>query len=90
MSKEKPKLKHYHVCISKVCHVTFEDVFAYSEAEAEEAAESSAYGGAGQDCFDDYHFEMKAHMQTDDPSEVKAEWESYFGDVDSEDMFVRG
>ena len=65
-------------------------MFAYSKEEAEKAAESSAYGGAGQDCFDDYHFEMEAHMQTDNPREVKEEWESYFGDVDSEDMFVRG
>ena len=84
------QLKHYHVEISKVCHVTFEDVFAFSKAEAEEAAESSAYGGAGQDCFDDYHSEMKAHMQTKDPKEVKAEWISFFGDEDADDMFVRG
>ena len=90
MAQEKPKLKHYHVEISKVCHVTFEDVFAFSKEEAEEAAESSAYGGAGQDCFDDYHFEMKAHEQTDDPEEVKAEWISFFGDADVDDMFVRG
>ena len=88
--KNKPKLKHYHVEISKVCHVTFEDVFAFSKKEAEEAAESSAYGGAGQECFDDYHFEMKAHEQTDDQEEVKAEWISFFGDEDVEDMFVRG
>ena len=39
MAQEKPKLKHYHVEISKVCHVTFEDVFAYSASGAEEAAE---------------------------------------------------
>ena len=91
MSENKEKqLKHYHVEISKVCHVTFEDVFAYSEAEAEEAAESSAYSGAGQGCFDDYHFEMKAHMQTDKPEEVKAEWESFFPCEDSDAMFVRG
>ena len=88
--KDKPKLKHYHVEISKVCHVTFEDVFAFSKEEAEEAAESSAYGGAGQECFDDYHFEMKAHMQTDDPKEVKEEWEGFFGDEDSDEMFARG
>ena len=89
MAKNK-QLKHYHVEISKVCHVTFEDVFAFSKAEAEEAAESSAYSGAGQDCFDDYHFEMRAHMQTKDPKEVKAEWISFFGDEDADDMFVRG
>ena len=90
MSKEKETLKHYHVEISKVCHVTFEDVFAYSKEGAEKAAESSAYGGAGQDCFDDYHFEMEAHMQTSDPKEVKEEWEGFFGDVDSDEMFERG
>ncbi len=84
------KLKHYHVEISKVCHVTFEDVFAYSKEGAEEAAESSAYGGAGQECFDDYHFEMKAHEQTDDPEEVRKEWISYFGDIDADEMFERG
>lgn len=89
MAKNK-QLKHYHVEISKVCHVTFEDVFAYSEAEAEEAAESSAYSGAGQGCFDDYHFEMKAHLKTKNPKEVKAEWISFFGDEDADDMFVRG
>ena len=61
MAKEKQKLKHYHVEISKVSHVVFEDVFAYSKEEAEEAAESSAYGGAGQDCFDDYHFETVSY-----------------------------
>ena len=90
MAEETPTLKHYHVEISKVCHVTFEDVFAYSKEGAEEAAESSAYGGAGQDCFDDYHFEMEAHMQTSDPKEVREEWEGFFGDVDSEEMFERG
>ena len=89
MAKNK-QLKHYHVEISKVCHVTFEDVFAFSKAEAEEAAESSAYGGAGQDCFDDYHFEMKAHLKTKNPKEVKAEWISFFGDEDADDMFVTG
>lgn len=90
MAKEKQKLKHYHVEISKVSHVVFEDVFAYSKEEAEEAAESSAYGGAGQDCFDDYHFEMKAHEQTDAQEEVKEAWISFFGDIDVDDMFVRG
>jgi hypothetical protein len=33
---------------------------------------------------------MKAHMQTDKPEEVKAEWESFFPYEDSDDMFVRG
>ena len=90
MAKEEPKLKHYHVEISKVCHVVFEDVFAYSKEEAEEAAESSAYGGAGQDCFDNYHFEMEAHEQTDDPDEVREVWISHFGEEDADEMFVRG
>ena len=90
MSKEEQTLKHYHVTISKISTVTFEDVFATSEAEAEEAAECSAYSGAGQGCFDDYEFEMEACMQTDDPERVKEEWISQFGDEDVDDMFVRG
>ncbi len=88
--EDKDVLKHYHVTISKIACVTFEDVFAYTEEGAKEGAESSAYGGAGQDCFDDYHFEMSACMQTDDPKKVKEEWEGFFGDVDSDDMFERG
>ena len=87
---EKDVLKHYNVTIRKIACVTFEDVFAYDDAGAEEAAESSAYGGAGQDCFDDYHFEMNACMQTDDPKEVKEAWEGFFGDEDSDEMFERG
>jgi len=83
-------LKHYHVTITKVARVTFEDVFAYSASGAEEAAESSAYSGAGQSCFDDYHFEMTAHEQTDNPEEVRKEWISFFGEDDADEMFERG
>jgi hypothetical protein len=83
-------LGHYHVTIKKVSCVTFEDVFAHSKEEAEDAAESSAYGGAGQYCFDDYEFEMDAELQTDDLKEVKEAWIEQFGDEDVDEMFTRG
>ena len=64
--------------------------FKIDKEEAEDAAESSAYGGAGQYCFDDYEFEMDAELQTDDLKEVKEAWIEQFGDEDVDEMFTRG
>ncbi len=88
--KDKDILKHYNVTIRKVSTVTFEDVFAYSEAGAEENAEESCWGGHGQYCFDDYELELKAYEQTRKPEEVKQAWIELFGDIDADEMFERG
>ena len=84
-------LKHYHVDISKISSTQFLDVFANSEEDAKEAAETSAYGGAGQYCFDDYEIEAThAELQADKPEDVKKAWIEFFGEEDADEMFTTG
>ena len=71
MSKQlAPKgLKHYYTEVT--ASVVFEDTFAYSKEEAEALAESSFYGGSGQNSLDNIEPDFEAHVVTDDPAEVQ-------------------
>ena len=89
--QEEETLKHYRVDIAKISATQFEDVFAYNEKDAKEAAETSAYGGAGQYCFDDYEIEAThAELLADRPEDVKEAWIEFFGEEDADEMFTRG
>jgi len=65
-------LKHYHTRVTAT--TTFIDTFAYSKKEAEELAESSYYGGGGQDALENVDPDFDAELQTDDRAEVQAEY----------------